>query len=545
MKVALIAVFVLCSGFAISSHAAGTVPFDAIAVSGVNTHMYNNLRTGWDQSETILNTTNVAGASFGVLATNTLLDGRIDTQPLIVHNVPINGVYRDVVYVGTANDTLYALDATTAAVITSVSLGIAVPRTDVGGGRGCANDNSIVGILSTPVIDLPNSTIYVMAYVLISSTPTYQLHALNLATLADKVMPQTVSASVTLSDNSTVYNFNASYSRQRAALLLANNTVYAAFASFCDIDPSRGWLLGWQVNTLTPIAAHQVQNDNTLVSDPVGNNKFITGIWMSGGGPAADASGNIYAVTGNSDSSGSPGSGTTSFSPPNNIQESIVKFDSGITTLLDYFSDSSLITLDVNDTDLGAGGVVLLPDQPGPIPHLALAGGKGGTYYLVNRDNMGHWNNGGSPSVVTSYLGATCWCVPAYFMGSDGKPRIVVGQSGANAAQIVPFNTITDTFGTPVTTATMLFASQGPGLHCVISSHGTVSGSQILWCLDPYSVSQAPTLYAFDAIAGTTLYSGTAGQWTNASANENGVPTVWNGKVYTATDQQLYIFGLQ
>ena len=45
-----------------------------------------------------------------------------------------------------------------------------------------------------------------------------------------------------------------------------------------------------------------------------------------------------------------------------------------------------------NDLDLGSGGVLLLPDQSGAHPHEMVSAGKDGTIYLVNRDNMGHFN---------------------------------------------------------------------------------------------------------------------------------------------------------
>jgi hypothetical protein len=48
----------------------------------------------------------------------------------------------------------------------------------------CGNNGPNVGITSTPVIDLEKGEIFVMAY-LNGSTPCYQLHALDLATLAD------------------------------------------------------------------------------------------------------------------------------------------------------------------------------------------------------------------------------------------------------------------------------------------------------------------------------------------------------------------------
>ncbi len=37
---------------------------------------------------------------------------------------------------------------------------------------------------------------------------------------------------------------------------MANNNIYAGFASFCDIsaDQSRGWVLGWDKASLAPLA---------------------------------------------------------------------------------------------------------------------------------------------------------------------------------------------------------------------------------------------------------------------------------------------------
>ena len=491
----------------------------------VSTAMYDNLRTGWQQNETALTTALVGSSHFGMLASNTTLDGRIDTTPLVVPHLLFGAVFHSVVYVATSNDTIYALDAYTGAVLASRSMGTAVPN------NGCTNDNATIGILSTPVIDVPSNTMWLMAYVMITGTPTYQLHAIDLITLADKTAAQTVSASVTLTD-ATTYNFNATVSRQRTALLRANGNIYAGFASFCDNNASttRGWLLGWNATTLAPLTSHQLQ-----LLDSVGPAVSITldSIWQSGGGLAADGSGNIFGVTGNSTSS--------SYSPPNDIQESLIKVDPTLLTLQDYFTDSGYVSLDTNDADLSGGGVMLLPDQTGPLAHLAMVGGKGGTFYLVNRDSMGHFN-ATPPNAVASLTKFFNWGQTAYFMGSDGTPRIVTMGADNTHAAINSFNPATDTFGTVVSTAspTVYF-----GARCNVSSNGTVAGSQILWCR---YVSQnnppTPSLVASNALTGATLFSQAVGTWSNFQASQNGLPTVWNGRVYVASEGQLFIFGL-
>ena len=140
----------------------------------------------------------------------------------------------------------------------SRNLGTPVPNP-----LNCGINGPNVGIKSTPVIDLAAKTFYVIAYTLMSGTPTYQLFALNLNDLTNKIPPATVAASHTLSDGTT-YNFNATYQRQRPALLShrviplglhSSGNIYAAFGSFCDYGAtmSRGWVLGWQASTLTPL----------------------------------------------------------------------------------------------------------------------------------------------------------------------------------------------------------------------------------------------------------------------------------------------------
>ena len=104
---------------------------------------------------------------------------------------------------------------------------------------------------------------YVMVYSYENNTPIYRLHAVDLTTLNDKVTPAVVSASARLSTGGGVYNFNPSVSRQRSGLLIAaNGNIYAAFASFCDVNAnlSRGWLLGWQAASLTPLRLIHLDN---------------------------------------------------------------------------------------------------------------------------------------------------------------------------------------------------------------------------------------------------------------------------------------------
>ena len=130
---------------------------------------------------------------------------------------------------------------------------------------------------------------------------------------------------------------------------------------------------------------------------------------MSGYGPATDDAGNVLFVTGNSDPSGTTYDGVT------NIQESVVKLSSTLTSVIDLFTPKNQAALDQGDTDFGSGGVLVLPDQPGSTPHLAVAAGKDGNMYLMNEDHLGGYSST-TNNVLGTYSIGGCWCGPSYFV---------------------------------------------------------------------------------------------------------------------------------
>src|SRR5262249_44957851 len=230
---------------------------------------------------------------------------------------------------------------------------------------GCNNNGPNIGINSTPVIDPSSNTIYVVTDTFESNHAVYRIHALDPSTLNDTVTPVTVTATGTLSDGST-YHFNAFASRLRAALLVANGNVYAGFASYCDVDAnqSRGWILGWQTGTLTPLPSNELTNKLKHSTDDF----FLTSIWMSGYGLASSVAGDIYFVTGNSDYSGN------SYDKVQNIAESVVQLSPDLSSVKSLFtpmgSDIGWQILDEEDADFGSGGAMLLPPQSGQSANL-------------------------------------------------------------------------------------------------------------------------------------------------------------------------------
>jgi hypothetical protein len=523
---------VYCSALFLLALTCGT---PATAQVSVNTYHYDNYRTGLNSQETVLTPNAVHSASFGVLKT-VPLDDQAEAQPLVVSGVSITagrfkGTTHNVVYVATANNSVYAIDTTSGSVLLKPNFGPPVVRP-----LGCGRNNPDVGINSTPVIDLTSNTLYAVVYTQQSTGPAYFVHALDLGSLTDKVAPQLVTGSHTLT-NGTTYSFNATYQRQRPALLLANGNVYAAFGSFCDLSPnlSRGWLLGWQTGTLAPLDGNQLLD--TQATSP--EDFFLSSIWMSGYGPAADDSGNILFVTGNSDPSGTTYDGVTG------IQESVVQASADLTTVLDLFTPSNVADLDEHDLDFGAGGVMVLPDQPGSIPHLAVAAGKVGAMFFMNEDDLGGYSTEGN-NVLGTYSIGPCWCGQSYFVDPrDNVARVV--SSGGSDIIVWKLSTSTNISLTQVSRSPKL-NTLDTGFFTSVSSNGTAT--PVIWALSrPMGKQTAIYLYAFSPDAGGTtmeqLYMGTAGTWVTNGSNTNLVPVVANGRVFVASYKELVILGLK
>ncbi len=115
----------LCAGVETASAQSSSV--------NVVTYHYDNLRTGWNQNETVLTPSNVNSSTFGPLL-RVSLDDQVDTQPLIVNNV---------VYVATENNTVYAINANTGAILNSNHLGTPVAMSSLPG--PCNNNGQHVG----------------------------------------------------------------------------------------------------------------------------------------------------------------------------------------------------------------------------------------------------------------------------------------------------------------------------------------------------------------------------------------------------------------
>ena len=516
----------------------------AASFTGVFTQRYDAQRTGQNRREFILTPSNVTDSTFGKLFA-CAVDGEVYAQPLYVANFAIAGGTHNVVLVATMNDSVYAFDADASSCVpywqkSFLGTGVTpVPPADTGEN---GDINTIIGITGTPVIDPATGTLYVVAKTKEPTGYFQRLHALDLATGSEKFDgPADISSAITVPGSGDTGEATCPGSagnvpfcplreNQRPGLLLLNGTVYVAWASHGDIQPYHGWVIGYDAADLTqaPIVFNTTPNGG------------LGGIWMTGTGPAADADGNIYVITGN---------GTfDTMGTRTNYGDSFIKLRTagGGLSVGDFFTPANQSFLDSNDFDVGSGGAIVV-DSAGAHPHLVIGGDKQGVLYVIDRDNMTGFNsNGDQIQKVAITAGPACiicglFSTPAFWEG-----KLYVVAIGDVLKQYMLANGVLSSL--PARQASDMFGI--PGASPVVSSNGATNG--IVWALDTTnngtnsSATSAPAiLFAYDATNLNKLYSSpTSGAGAAGNAVKFTVPTVANGKVYVGTQTELSVFGL-
>jgi len=307
-----------------------------------------------------------------------------------------------------------------------------------------------------------------------------------------------------------------------------------AFASHCDFSPYHGWLFAYDEGTFT--------QKSVYVTTPNGG---MGGFWNSGAGIAADSSGNIYIASGNGDFD------TTNLSA-RETGDTLLKLGTTgqILTQLDYFTPGDQQTLDSTDKDLGSGGTLLLPDQPGAYPHILVHADKVGRIYVVNRDQFTAGNSHYCPGCATdteiieesaSGTVVSLLSVPAYW-----NNNIYFWGRGDVLKSIPIANGLPDF--THISSNSISLGS--PGATPSISSSGTTAGTAILWAIDSSKASSSgpAVVYAFDATNVTKLLWDSSQAANSRDKAGNAVkfatPTISNGKVYVGTSSEVDVYGL-
>jgi hypothetical protein len=478
----------------------------------------NTDRTNANLQETQLSPATVNASAFGKLGAFPV-DGQVYSQPLFVSGLPVGGGTHNVVFVTTMHNSVYAFDADAMSPISTlwqVNLGTSVPSELL---YGTPWDDICVevGILSTGVIDPQRGVLYVVADVLENGAPVFYLHALDLATGAERLngpvaLTATVPGTGTEVRADGTIPFDPMQQLQRPGLLLVNNSVYIGFGSHGDQNPYHGWLLSYDASDLS----HQI---GLYMSTPTGN---AGSFWQAGRGPAVDELGNIYAITANGDYDGME-----------NFGESVLKLPAQGSVPLDWFTPSEWKPMSDNDDDISAGPALITGT------HTVIGADKGGNLYVINGDAM---RQPGSASIIAASTGS----IYNFAVWSRTGSANVYTQGEREPVKCFQ---VTGGSANPNPVSTAVNAIPYGRIGMTISANGVQDGSGILWeTTGDYNTGAPGTLHAYDA-------SNLANELWNSDMNSARdqlspitkfvAPTVANGKVYVAGNSNVVtVYGL-
>ena len=541
------------------------VAWPAWSQVNVLTQHNDSRRSGANLHETALTVASVK-QRFGKLY-NLFADGQIVAQPLYVSGLNVAGRGTvNAVIVATMHNTIYAYDAdktptqaqSADALLWAQWLGDPQPENY---GFDSWNTNFPEwGIVSTPVIDDAHQTMYVVSWNRTAGGGEFRLHAIDITRAPfpgpgyppidyrEKIKPVPVITGSAPKPGGGTLRLDTTQQKQRAALLLDHGVLYIAFATNRETDNTlHGWLFAYDAVTLAQKAI--------WVATPGTHNG---GIWQAGSGPAADSAGNVYLMIGNGgfDANG----GGTSYG------DSFVKLKltGGAFAVQDYFTPCNQALLDKActgaapcDLDLGSAGPLLIP-AAGATPSRLIGGGKDGSIYVVDPQNMGHFQGAGtamscvSPNAVQTILGAhqggpgvigNIHGSHVFWQGSDAARVFVWGEDD----HLRSFTYKNGKLTTPPATSLYLIPPGMPGGMLSISANGSQAGTGLIWALVPlYGDANTQRgvraqLLAFDAQ--NIKLDIWRSEPLDASFGPNSVglyakfaaPTIANGKVFVAT----------
>ncbi|HTW32031.1 MAG TPA: choice-of-anchor D domain-containing protein [Candidatus Sulfotelmatobacter sp.] len=505
----------------------------ATAFPGMYTNHNDIARDGQNLNEVVLTTGNVNSTQFGKLFSYSV-DGYVYAQPLYVPNLSIAGQgTHDVVFVATEHDSVFAFDANNSpsTPLWQVSFidpaaGITTVPAAAVSDSGCSNIGVEVGITGTPVIDPALNELFVVVRTLENGAYFQRLHVLDIANGTEvSGSPVVIQASVPGNGEGSygtgTVAFNELLENSRPGLLLMNGVVYLAFSSLCDKRPYHGWVLGYDENSLAQVS---VFNNSP--------NGIATGIWQSGNGIVGDAAnGYLYYSTGNgwfdvTDGGVDYGDTVMKLSTAGNVL-----------SVADYFTPYDQDDLNHNDLDMASGGCLLLPDQTSTPTHLLTCVGKEGNIYLINRDNMGHFNANGDTQVVETLMQGMTWGSPAYwlnqtyFWGDSDHLRAYRLDGSLFSASPVSESSRTSQYPAPTPTVSANGSTNGI-VWTVFTTANLSGGPAILRAYDAANVSRQ----LFDSSTNSNNKAGPAVKFV--------VPTVADGRVYLGTQSELDVYGI-
>jgi len=510
--------------------AGGAAVAPAADPADVLTFHGDNLRSGRQPAEAVLTPQALAGGGLGQAWTSPTLDGDVYGQPLYVHGLDIGGQPHDALYVATEADSVWALDARTGQALWGpVTVGTPAPRSAL----PCGNIDP-VGITGTPVIDPQRGALYAVALTTPDGGTTlkYELVALALATGAE--LP---GFPVAVGPGTPAFDPHVQEQRGALTLLPGGNTLDIPFGGyFGDCGDYHGHV----TQVWLPNPAHQAD-----YSTPTGREG---GLWTAGG-LAYGPEGALFGVTGNSDgaSPGDMGNSVLRLLPTPHLSQPAGP--SG------FFAPSNALSLDRADRDLGSGGPLLLPRQPGPYPYLLFTMGKQGVGYLIDRwlpGGIGTGDGVAGEGVFSTCMYGDCGAQAAVFttassvLTGDGSQYVLTAGRAAQAPPctgsggLEAWRLVT---GAGVWQPHLALAWCGPSMadpgSPTVSSNGT--DGVVAWVID----TAADRLLALDGQTGHLLWESSArGSGALPPVHRFTVPTVADGQVFVGGKREVVAYGL-
>jgi hypothetical protein len=519
------------------------------------------LRSGWYPDQPGLNPSAGGECAFGELWSSSV-NGQVYAAPLVEPDVGANGT----MFVATETNNIYGFDAVTGQQLWTRNLGPAWNPADLD--PNCLDLVPSVGITSTPAIDTAANTAYVVRKTYASGTSgpaAWWAHAIDLATGAER--PNFPVLLQGTADNDPAATFNPTLHLQRPGLLLMDGVVYAAFGGHCDLPPYRGWVMGISTQGSArvggPITARWTDEAVVLPSPPEFG-KPGGGIWQAGGRLVTDKPGEILVVSGNGIVPQAPVPGST---PPPNLGESAIRLKvlpSGTLQPTDFWTPCNAQELSDRDADIGSGAPLVLPDSFGTqsVPHVLVVVGKEGPVYLLNRDDLGGFQQGspgscpdgsgnsGDDIISKASIPGTpgVWATPAMWPGDGGSiyfPQPTFFGT-PNPGKLTSYKVV-DNGGQPMLSlAGQSSDNYGFGSSsAIITSTGETSGTALVWIVFfPDSSGVGAELRAYDPnpVGGALALRGA---WPVGQGNKFTTPTVHEGRMYVgARDGNVRAFGV-
>ena len=415
---------------------------------------------------------------------------------------------RDLIIAVTEQNRVYAVDASSGAVVWQRSLGAPVPLRAL----PCGNIDPL-GITGTPVIDPASRTLFLDALTTPDAgrTKKHLIAALSIDDGSTRSgWPVDVSATV----QAGAVRFDSAVQNQRGALALLGGMVYVPYGGhFGDCGDYHGWVVGVPIDRPTAPSAWATRAQGG-------------GVWAPGG--LATDGAVLYAATGNTFRASTWADG-----------EAVIRLRpgpifSGQPT--DYFAPTDWRELDLTDTDLGGSGPVLM-EIPGARPaSLVVALGKNGNAYLLDRANLGgiggslsqrHVSDGPIINAAAAYTTAA----GSYVVFRGRGTGCPAGQSGdLIALRIAPS-------APPRIDVAWCARAQGRGSPMVTTTDGR--SETIVWSVAAEGDNR---LRGFDGETGRPVFAGGGSEERLPLVRRFQTPILAKGRIIVAADDQLVAF---